>query len=94
MYALFDQEGSRFDTPFYALNDIFAKRRFAMMVQQEDSPLHHFKNVFQLYCLGDFNVLTGEIQLDKYKVIEGLQITEYYKNQNKEVTINEDSHAA
>lgn len=50
LYAIWDRESGRFDNPFPAVSDVFAKRRFALMCD-EDGPLKKWPEQFDLWRL-------------------------------------------
>jgi hypothetical protein len=61
LYAIYDKKGERFDIPFIVSNDLFAKRRFLMMKDNEESPLKRWPEDFDLVFVAAFNVLTAEV---------------------------------
>lgn len=61
IYAIHDDEANVFDIPFFARNDLFAKRKFIMDCQKEGTLLNTFKSSFSLHFIGEFNKGTGEI---------------------------------
>lgn len=64
VYAYFDNQGKQFDVPFFARTDLQAKRRFQIEVETKpDSVLSRFINDFDLYYLGQFDVVAGLFQL-------------------------------
>lgn len=65
VYAIYDKKGKRFDTPFFAISDVMAKRRFLLMQDEEKSPLAKWPEDFQLYELAGFDVETGKIDAKK-----------------------------
>lgn len=74
IYAIRDRKAEKFDVPFFAANDLFAERKFTLMVKDKGSIVNQWKNEFELKRLGWLNVMTGEIQVDNHIVIEGVQI--------------------
>lgn len=73
-YSLYDKESQKWDVPFFAFNNLFAKRHFTQMLQNKNSMLRLFKDKYILMKIGEFNVLSG-IMIDYQEtVIEGLQI--------------------
>lgn len=80
IYGIYDLKGQRYDTPFFAYNDLFAKRRFIMLAEKEGSVMYRFNRDFELHNLGTFNVTTGEIVPEKNTVIQGSQITGITEN--------------
>lgn len=59
MYTIFDHKGGRFDTPFFAYNDVMAERRFVMGLKDKNTVMGNFPTHFSLVKLGEFDVLTG-----------------------------------
>lgn len=53
IYAIYDYEGDRFDTPYFAVNDLFAKRRFELMCAEDKSILAKWPEQFSLWKLGE-----------------------------------------
>jgi hypothetical protein len=86
MYAIFDVEAQKYDTPFFCYDDVMAKRRFTMLVQDTESQLGKFKNDFECHKLGIIDCIVGSYENTKNQVIiKGNQI---------QVTNNEISHEA
>lgn len=83
MYAIYDRKGEKYDIPFFAHSDLFAKRKFTMMVQEKGTILQQFKNDFDLVGLGSVNIVTGEVKELKKTVIEGTQIKREEKEENE-----------
>ena len=86
-YAIYDNKGDRYDTPFFAFNDLFAERRFVIMSRDKNTPLGAFTKDFTLFRIGSFNVISGVLKEDKHLVIDGKQI-------GKEIEEDEISNAA
>lgn len=76
LYSVWDKEGKRYDTPFLAFSDLFAKRKFIMFANDENSIFTKFKNAFELHKIGSFNVITGDLSACNDIIITGLQIIE------------------
>lgn len=74
LYSIWDKEASRFDTPFFAISDLFAKRKFMMFLEERNSIFSRFKNSFELHCIGSFSTLNGEFECIKKIIIKGNQI--------------------
>lgn len=60
MYSIFDGKAERWDTPFFAENDLFAQRHFYIISCKNGSMLNTFLGEFELYRLGTFNIITSE----------------------------------
>ena len=81
IFGLFDKKGKKFDIPFFAHNELFAKRKFIMMAKEE-SILKEFLHDFELAKIGEFNIVTGIITADYEIILEGNQIRkENYKDE-------------
>lgn len=74
IYAIYDKKGGQYDQPFFAYNDLFAKRKFIMLSQDKNIALGNFTKDFELKNLGSFNVLTGDIKPLNQLILEGNQI--------------------
>jgi len=74
IYAVYDIKGDRYDTPFFALDDLNAERKFVFNFDNNDTIFSKFKNDFKLMSIGSFNVIDGQIITEKRTIIEGLQI--------------------
>lgn len=74
IYTIYDEKSERYDTPFFALNDIHAKRRFIQLCQKDDTMLKTFKQDFKLFEIGTFDVLTSEISINHRLLLSGSQI--------------------
>lgn len=84
MYAIWDKKGERYDTPMFMPHDVFAKRAFYKLVADGQGQLEYFKEDFELQRILTFNVLTGEVKVDKKSLIDGLQIgKEIQKNEKR-----------
>lgn len=58
-YSFYDKKAQRYDTPFYAQNDLFAKRHFIMARDREGTMLNKFQSEFELHRFGYFAINTG-----------------------------------
>lgn len=75
MYSIYDKKSRRFDTPFFANDDVNAIRHFTMLVNDKKSMLSEFKDDFQVHSLLQFDIITGEIKtFNKEIIVEGNQI--------------------
>lgn len=74
IYGIFDKKSERFDTPFFAYSDLFAERRFRLMLAEKNSVLNTWPDEFVLFRLGEVDLITGMIKDKKALVIEGKQI--------------------
>ena len=74
IYAIYDKKGARFDTPFFAHSDLFAKRRYLIMAEEEKSPLRMWPEEFEMYLVGRFNIKSATV-IEQYELIlEGSSI--------------------
>jgi len=80
IFALYDKKGEKFDIPFFAHNELFAKRKFIMMAKEE-SILKEFLDDFELAKIGSFNIITGFIKEEYETILEGIQIRKESKNE-------------
>lgn len=70
IYSIYDKKGERFDTPFFAHSDLFAKRRLLLLMEEERSPLRMWPNDFELHSVGRYNVLTNTLIEEKRLLLE------------------------
>ena len=69
IYAIYDAKSDSFDTPFFAANDLFAERRFNLMLRENNSMMNIYKDEFTLYSIAKFIIATGEIVVESRKEI-------------------------
>lgn len=75
LYSIYDVVSVEFSTPFMAKNDEAAKRIF-FGAFGTDFYMEH-KNDFECYCIGKFDIETGEIvPVNKKLVMRGCEITD------------------
>ena len=74
IYSIYDIKGERFDTPFFAHSDLFAKRRYLLMMEEERSPLAMWQGDFELHLIGRYNVRTNVLIEEKELILEGASI--------------------
>ena len=72
--AIFDKKSKRYDTPFFASSDLFAKRRYLIMANEEKSPLQMWKNDFELHKLGTFDTGNGKCTNKPEVLLTGEQV--------------------
>ena len=82
VYAFYDLETKIYDTPFFAKNEINAKRHFYISAKVKDSVLNTFPEKFELWMIGMFNTESGVIDNQKQCIYEGKQLI-------KDIDINE-----
>jgi hypothetical protein len=75
MYSVYDKESNKYDTPFFCYNDVMAKRRFMMDINDSNSIFSQFHSDFELVKLATFDVLTGSYDPDSRCVLlKGSQV--------------------
>ena len=74
MYAMFDKKSETYDTPFFAYNDVMAKRKFIMAIQTPDTISHNFNEDFTLKKLGIFDVINGNFEPDNIELLDGKSV--------------------
>lgn len=74
IFTIYDEKAKRYDTPFFAVGDIQAERRFIQLCNTQNTLLFTFKNDFKLYSLGSYNVESGEILQEKRLIMDGIQV--------------------
>lgn len=72
---MYDKKSERYDTPFFSIDDVNAKRKFVMAIHDKKTLISQFKDDFELVKLGSFNVIQGQLVTDEKKsIIEGKNI--------------------
>ena len=74
IYAIYDKKSEAYDTPFFAHNEIFAKRRYILMAEEDRSPLRMWPNDFELHRVGRFNIKTACVIEENQLVLEGASV--------------------
>lgn len=74
VYAIYDTKSEKYDTPFFAVSDLFAKRRYMIMAEEEKSPLRIWAKDFELHKLGNSNMDSGDLVTGKKIILEGKSI--------------------
>lgn len=76
MYSMYDKKSNRYDTPFFCFDDVGAKRHFIMTARNEKTTVHNFKDEFELWKIGEFDVENGTFYYEDQSilVLEGKQI--------------------
>lgn len=95
IFSLFDVKAEVFGQLFEARTPDEAKRLFISLLLSGDlNSITQYPQDFQLYCLGDFNSLTGEIVASQPNSImtgfEAMQIAKQYciSNTSQNVTLD------
>ena len=89
IYAIYDKKSEKFDTPFFAHNDVFAKRRYLLMAEEERSPLSMWPEDFALFKVGRFNVDTAVVIEEHENVLEGAAAIRKEMPQNSTFNLEE-----
>lgn len=71
IYAYYDTKALRFDIPFFAQNDLGAKRQYELQTSQDGTILNKFKQDFDLYRLGWYDQTTAKIEDDFEEIVVG-----------------------
>lgn len=82
-YSYYDKKAERYDTPFFAHNDLWAKRAFYMAIERGDSYLSTFFKEIALYRVGSFDVVSGEITIENVLVVEGKDVIKQLKGDSE-----------
>ncbi len=80
MYALYDNTGKRFDTPFFCHNDLMAKRHYQIITTSAGSMLQTFQKEFDLYRLAEFDLLQGTFDDDFELILIGMDVKQFPDN--------------
>lgn len=62
LYSVHDVKADAFDRPFPATNDAVAVRMFMSACQDANSLMHQHPGDYALYCLGQFDDYSGELE--------------------------------
>jgi len=74
LYGIFDKKSGYYDNPYFAVTDIYAKRRYLLMMEEKQSPLKLFKDEFELHKVGSFDIQTGKVEQFSEVLLEGKQL--------------------
>lgn len=75
VFSMFDSASGAFLNPFFCLTDEEAVRSLSKCVMQDDHPFAQNPEHFSLHCLGEFDVLTGEVRGTRTRMVaQALQI--------------------
>lgn len=61
LFAVMDKKVASYQNPFFALANGQAMRSFGDSVQAKDSPLSMHPEDYELYHIGDFDQISGEL---------------------------------
>ena len=59
MYVYYDKKVKAYDVPFFAQNDVNAKRKFITDAKNPNIIIGQFTEEFELFYVGDFDPQTG-----------------------------------
>lgn len=65
IYSVYDMAAGAYLAPFYEQNDLMAIRRFAMLVNDENSIFCKSAQDFTLHCLGEWDDSSGLVTQDE-----------------------------
>lgn len=72
IYAFYDKKADRFDVPFFAHDDLSAKRHF-YIVSEGNDVIKNFLTDFDLYRIGIYDH-DGTMEMEKKLIQEGLDL--------------------
>lgn len=78
IYAIFDKKSERFDTPFFTVSEVFGKRRFLLMLDEEGA-LKKWPEDFNLQQLGTVNIITGNVESKQKLIMEAKSVVKQKK---------------
>lgn len=80
LYSIHDKTAAMFCPPFSCVNDAQATRAFQSNMQNPDSNIARFPADYNLYYVGEFNELTGELEFEEpTRIITGLEMLKTIK---------------
>lgn len=62
IYSIYDKQSEIYGRPFYAVNDILAKRTFETIANNPESDIHKYPQDYKLVKLGHFDTKSGHIE--------------------------------
>jgi len=65
MYSFYDKKAKRFDTPVFVYDEVGAKRHFIMSINREGTLMNSFKDDYELYLIGSFNINNGDFYYEE-----------------------------
>ena len=92
LYAIWDRETGVLDTPYFAVNDVMAKRRFMLMVNENET-LKKWPQQFDLWHLGYVKIDIDPVDAVELIVEQDLSF-QMSATQSMEIKVNEDSNGA
>ena len=83
MYAFKDTVIGQFMNPFYQQNDNVAVRTFTQAINdKQPNSINQIKSDVQLYSVGSFNDVTGEVTADLRFIANGVDVEIKGENEN------------
>lgn len=83
-YSVWDKKAKLFDTPFFAMSDLFARRHLIILVKNKNAMIELFLEDFDLFRIGSFNTDDGKFKAIEPKLITnaGNLISDYEKERS------------
>lgn len=76
-YSIYDKKSKKFDVPFFANSDVFARRHFIMISEKKGTMLNRFVEDYDLYKIGSFCLDDGKIlDIENYQVMQGNKLAQ------------------
>lgn len=77
IYVVEDVKADRYDTPYFAINDVMGERNFRIAVKNDQSIFANFTEDFNLYKIGTYDLKTGDLELiDRQLICSGRQLVQ------------------
>lgn len=94
IYSIYDIENISYDTPFFCVNDLQAKRHYIKISKDESLTLFHFPNSFELRRLGTFETNDGTIinEIETILDFRKLNIDRLNNTGNKDMSLENWMH--
>lgn len=80
LYSILDKKAGVYSSPFSAMNAEVACRMVCTSMSDPNSNLGKFPDDYQVWCIGEFDDTTGNIQEDVYFVVALSNISKYGEN--------------
>lgn len=61
-YCVYDRKSKIYNTPYFLINDQVAMRQFQAVVNDKESMLYKYPEDYQMYKIGEFDMLTGKLE--------------------------------
>lgn len=74
MYSAYDLDSGRYDTPFFTLDEVRAKRHFLMQMMDDKTMMNKFKDRFNLLRIGYFILNDGSFISDHKIILRGQDV--------------------